>query len=150
MSRPTRHRRGSARASGSPLGKPGPNPTPTSAPFWRAAADGRLLLQRCADCGACQHYPRELCVACWGDRLDWREAAGTGTVWTFTIAHRPGHPAWEEDVPYVIAIVELDEGPRMLTNVVDCDPQAVEVGMRVRVVFESRDGYGAVQFAPAD
>lgn len=130
--------------------KPGPHPTPVSAPYWEAAAAGRLVLQRCRDCGRWQHYPRVLCAACWGADLAWAEPAGTGVVWTFTVAHRPGHPAWQAEVPYAIAIVELDEGPRLLANVIDCPPEAVRVGMAVRVAFEQRDGYAAVQFAPLD
>jgi uncharacterized OB-fold protein len=128
--------------------RPGPHPTPTSAPFWAGAAEGRLQLQRCDACGHWQHYPRELCVACWHPDLRWEEPAGTGTVWTLTVAHRPGHPAWEPDAPYAIALVELDEGPRLLANVVGCDPAGVHVGMRVRVTFESRGDFSAVQFAP--
>jgi len=82
--------------------------------------------------------------------MAWEQPAGTGAVWTFTVAHRPGHPAWRDDVPYAIAVVELDEGPRMLANVVGCAAADVHVGMPVHVVFEPRDGYTAVQFAPAD
>jgi uncharacterized OB-fold protein len=128
--------------------KPGPHPSAVSMPFWEAAAEHQLLLQRCADCGSWQHYPRALCANCWSTALAWSEAAGTGTVWTVTVAHRPGHPAWSADVPYAIAIVELDEGPRLLANVVGCPPDAAAVGMRVRVAFERRAGYTAVQFTP--
>jgi uncharacterized protein len=130
--------------------KPGPYPTPVSAPFWDAARAGRLVIQRCERCGARQHYPRVICSACWSERLGWERASGRGTVWTLTVAHRPGHPAWAADAPYAIAIVELDEGPRLLANIVGCAPGEVRVGQRVRVVFEPRDGYTAVQFTPAD
>ncbi len=131
-----------------PPGRPGPQATAVSAPFWEAAADGRLLLQRCEDCRGWQHYPRTLCAACWSPRLAWAEPRPTGRVWTFTIAHRPGHSAWEDAVPYAIAIVELDDGPRLLTNIVGCPPDAVRVGMAVAATFEPRDGYSVVQFTP--
>lgn len=130
--------------------KPGPHPTPDSAQYWDAASEGRLLLQRCEHCSRWQHYPRAFCAACWDTALSWQEPAGTGTVWTVTVAHRPGHPAWSAEAPYAIAIVELSEGPRMLGNVTGCPPEAVFVGMPVHAVFEPRDGYTAVQFEPTE
>jgi uncharacterized protein len=129
--------------------KPGPYPTATSAPFWRAAQEQRLVVQHCGDCGTWQHYPRAICAECWGGRLRMAEASGKGTVWTFTVVHRPGHPAWAAEVPYALAIVELEEGPRLIANIVGCHPRDVRVGMPVSVVFEQRDGYAAVQFTPA-
>ncbi len=74
-----------------------------------------------------------MCRACWSENLGWIRAAGTGTVWTFTVVSKPGHPAWEQDTPYVLALVELDEGPRMMTNIIDCDPATVHVGLRVQL-----------------
>ena len=127
-------------------GKPGPHPTPISAPFWEAASEGRLVMQRCDACGRWQHYPRNLCAGCWSAQLQWREATGTGTIWTLTVAHRPGHPAWVPEVPYAIAIVELDEGPRILANLAGDRPEELQIGDRVRVSFEAREGYSAVQF----
>ncbi|HSF26534.1 MAG TPA: Zn-ribbon domain-containing OB-fold protein [Actinomycetes bacterium] len=121
-------------ADGARVPRPPMLSTPATAPYWAAAAVGRLLLQRCRSCGRLQHYARTLCAGCWSEDLDWVEAAGTGTVWTLTVAHVPGHPAWAAAAPYVLAIVELDEGPRLLTNVVGVPPQSVAVGQRVRLV----------------
>ena len=112
--------------------KPAPISTTLTQPWWAAAEQGTLLLQRCRACGKYQHYLRSLCTGCWSDALDWATAAGGGAIWTYTVAHVPGHPAWTPEVPYVIALVELDEGPRLLTNIL-ADPQEVSVGQRVRL-----------------
>lgn len=124
-------------------------PTPETAEFWRAARLGRLLLQRCQRCGGVQHYPRALCARCWHDGLEWFEASGMGSVWTYTVVHRPGHPAWQAHVPYVLAIVELDEGPWVVTNVLDVPCEEVSVGMRVRLALPVRDDGAPLQFVPA-
>lgn len=132
----------------SALAKPGPTPTPVSRRFWEAAAAGRLELQRCEDCGLTIHYPRVICPRCWSQRIEWAPVSGRGTVKTFTVVHRAGHPAWQPDAPYVTALVELEEGPTMLSNIVDVDPPAVRVGMPVRVVFRSTGTVTLPQFAP--
>lgn len=108
--------------------------TPLTAPYWEAAEKGNLLVQVCIDCGRLQLYPGAVCRGCWSEHLRWRSVEGSGTVWTTTVAEVPGHPAWRDAVPYCIAIVELDEGPRLLTNIVGCDPYAVGVRQRVRLV----------------
>ncbi len=113
--------------------KPAALSTPATVPYWEAAAGGQLLIQHCRSCGHLQLYPRTLCAACWSPDLDFREAKGTGTVWTHSVIHQPGHTAWLAEVPFVLAIVELDEGPRLMTNIVDVDPDDVHVGQRVRV-----------------
>lgn len=101
--------------------------------FWQAADEGQLLLQRCQECGHHQFYPRAICRHCWSENVTWEQASGDGRIWTYTVAHQPGHPAWNDEAPYVIAIVELDEGPRMLSRVIDCDRRDVTVGARVRL-----------------
>jgi uncharacterized OB-fold protein len=116
-----------------PASKPGRVQTALTAPFWERADHGVLLLQYCANCGRYQFYPRSMCAACWSEELVWTEAEGAGRVWTFTIAHVAGHPAWTAETPYVIAVVELAEGPRMVTNIVDCDPDLVAVGSEVEL-----------------
>lgn len=116
-----------------PVARPAGVSTPATAPYWQAAAEGRLLLQRCVTCGSLQHYPRTLCAACWSGALAWQEATGLGTVAAFTVVHQPGHPAWRFAVPYVLALVELDEGPLMTTNVIGVAPEEVWVGQRVRL-----------------
>lgn len=120
------------------VARPGRIQTELTAHYWEAAAGGILTIQRCADCGVHQFYPRRFCASCWSDEVAWVEASGGGTVWTFTVAHKPGHPAWAADVPYVIAVIELDEGPRFLTNILTDDPTAVAVGRRVQLDRDSR------------
>ena len=116
--------------------KPLPVIDPDSAPYWRAAKEHRLLLKRCSSCGKAHFYPRELCPHCHADTVDWIEARGTGSIYSFTVARRPAGPAFKPDAPYVVAIIELDEGARMMTNIVGCPPDSVKIGQRVSVVFE--------------
>jgi uncharacterized OB-fold protein len=99
--------------------------------YWSAAAQGRLLVQRCPSCGARQFYPRLLCATCGGEP-EWEEARGTGVVHTFTIVRQNGAKPFNEEVPYVVAIIELPEGPRMMGNVTGCPPEEVRVGMPVK------------------
>jgi uncharacterized protein len=107
---------------------------PLSAPLWEAAAAHRLLLQRCDSCGAHQHYPRPFCLACDADALSWVEAGGSGTVYSQATVHVPLHT--ELAPPYVIAVVELDEGPRLTTNIVD---GTTRIGDRVHVAWRERE-----------
>lgn len=105
-----------------------------SEPFWAATADGRLTLQRCSACDTVVWWPRSLCPECSSFDLEWFEATGNGTVYSYTVVHRaPG--SWGRSAPYVLAYVELDEGPRLMTNIVDCEPDAVAVDAAVRVVW---------------
>jgi uncharacterized OB-fold protein len=129
------------------LPAPAPAVTPETEPYWTAAAQGRLLLTRCPSCQAVVWYPRAMCPECGNRGTDWFEASGRGTVYTFTVVHK-GDGAYRGD-PYVLAYVELDEGPRVLTNVVDVDPGEVRIGMAVRAVFHPTDkGSALVRFAP--
>jgi uncharacterized OB-fold protein len=106
-------------------------------PYWQAAADHRLALPRCLDCGETFFYPRLRCPSCWSERLEWVDAAGTGTVWSFTWVHVPFYDdTWADDVPYCVALVELGEGVRLASNIVDVEPGDVHVGDAVRVVFD--------------
>lgn len=129
--------------------KPLPRPTALSQPFWDAAKQGALLVQACATCGSVQHPPRPLCLQCWSDTLEWATASGEATVYSFTIAHRSTTRGFRDDTPYVVAIVELDEGPRLTTNIVGCAPDAVGVGMRVKAIFEpATDAVTLPKFTP--
>jgi uncharacterized OB-fold protein len=129
--------------------RPLPRPTGISAPFWRGAAEGRLLLQRCRRCGSFIYYPRPFCPTCLGGELEWREASGKGQVYTYTVVRRAATPAFADKVPYVLAIVELEEGPRLVTNIVGCRPEEVRVGMPVKATFERySDEVGLVFFRP--
>jgi uncharacterized OB-fold protein len=119
--------------------RPVPTPSPHSAPFWTAAREHRLVIQHCTRCGTLQHYPRPWCTTCMSEELDWVESPGRGTVYSFTVVRRTGHLAFVGQVPYVYALVDLDEGPRFTTNVVGCPVDDVDIGMRVRACFEDVD-----------
>jgi uncharacterized OB-fold protein len=116
--------------------KPLPRPTAASMPFWQAAKRHELQIQRCGSCGAHIFYPREVCPECLSSDLKWRQVSGKGTVYSYTIAQQATHPTFADEVPYVIAIVELDEGPHITTNIVGCQPSAMKVGMPVVATFE--------------
>ncbi|WP_326536582.1 Zn-ribbon domain-containing OB-fold protein [Pseudorhodoferax sp.] len=120
---------------------PSPQPTPDTVPFWQAAAQGRLLLRRCGDCGRPHYYPRPNCPFC-GGATDWMESAARGQVHAYSAMPRA-------TPPYVICYVMLDEGVAMMSNIVRCAPERVHVGMRVHAVFEpSADGTPVPMFAP--
>ena len=116
--------------------KPLPVIDAESAPFWEAAKAHKLVLQHCTDCGKFIHYPRAVCPHCNGQSLDWRDASGEGTIHSFTVARRPAGPAFKEDVPYVIVLVDLKEGPRMMSNLVTDDVDGVKIGLAVEVTFD--------------
>jgi uncharacterized protein len=133
----------------SPLPVPEPTPTLETEPFWDAATEGRLVLPRCDDCDTVIWYPRRFCPECHGRSVSWFDASGRGAVYSFTVVRQaPGE--WKASVPYVIAYVELAEGPRVLTNVVGCEVDDVHVGLAVSAVFErSPGGVGVLRFTPA-
>jgi uncharacterized protein len=114
--------------------KPLPKPSPTSRPFWEAAKRHELMLQRCGGCNAFIHYPRDRCPHCLSDELQWQRVNGRGTVYSYTVVRRASTRSFA-DKPYVLAIVELDEGVRMTTNV-DATPESIKVGMPVTVYFD--------------
>lgn len=138
------------RSTASVILRPGLVTTQLSQPFWDHANDGELLIQDCGDCGHRQHYPRNICTSCWSEDLSWMTAAGTGIVWTFTIVEKPGHPAWATETPYVIALIELDEGPRVMTRIIDCASAEVAVGMAVtlRPTWDEQLEQTLLNFAP--
>lgn len=125
---------------------PVPVITPETAPYWNGAREGKLLLQRCLDCGALRFYPRRACPGCWSERAEWIEARGRGRVASFTVIHRPPAPAFAARVPYVVALVDLDEGPRMMTNIVGDDALDVAIDDAVEVAFEPRGDVALPQF----
>ena len=116
--------------------KPIPPMNPWAEPFWAGTREGRLVIQKCADCGKHVFYPRLVCPFCFSERLDWIEASGRGTVYSHTLVRNNPPSAFIEDLPFTIAIVELEEGVRMMTNIVDCDPEVVHCDMPVEVTFE--------------
>ena len=112
--------------------------------YFEAAAQGKLLLKKCGDCGEVHHYPRGVCPFCLSTNLSWQEAKGTGTVYTYSVTRRGG------PVPYCIAYVTLDEGVSMMTNIVDCDLDDVRVGQKVKLTFKkSAGGISIPMFTPA-
>ena len=116
--------------------RPRPEPSPASAPYWEGLRRGRLLAPRCQRCQHLFFYPRARCPRCFGAELGWEELSGRGRVYSCTVVRQPAHPAFVDDVPYVFAVVELDEGVRMPTNVVGCDPEDVTPDARVVVELD--------------
>lgn len=112
-----------------------PQPDPETEPYWDAAREGRLLIKRCTACGKPFFYPRTYCPSCWSADTEWIEASGLGTVYTFTVVHQNDLPPFNDRVPYVVAIVELQEGVRMTANVEGIAPEDVRCDMAVRVSF---------------
>ena len=122
---------------------PAPPINPETQEFWDAAARGTLLLKRCVACGEPHYYPRASCPFCGSDRTEWTEASGRGTVYAYSVFRRA-------PIPYAIAYVTLAEGPTVMTNIVDCDLDAIRIGQPVRVTFKPTDGGPPVpMFAPA-
>lgn len=129
--------------------KPIPVPNADTKPFWDACNEERLIVQKCRSCGHVQFYPRALCVKCEARDLDWREAEPAGKVHSFTIVHRAPTPAFKETAPYVLALIDLEDGFRMMMNIVDCDHGKIAIDMPVHIVFEDRDGQRLPQARPA-
>jgi uncharacterized OB-fold protein len=116
--------------------KPLPRIDEDSRGFWEALARHELYFQRCRDCGTKRFYPRALCTNCLSSATEWVRASGHGTVYTFTVTQQNQAPGFREELPYVLAIVELEEGVRLMTNVVGCAPDAVRINLPVEVVFD--------------
>ncbi|MFE9610216.1 Zn-ribbon domain-containing OB-fold protein [Streptomyces sp. NPDC006012] len=109
-----------------------------TAPYWDAAAEGRLLLRRCGACGRAHHYPREFCPHCWSEDVAWTEASGRATLYTWSVVHRNDLAPFGARTPYVAAVVDLAEGPRMMTEVVDCVAGELRAGTDLAVTFRER------------
>jgi uncharacterized OB-fold protein len=120
--------------------KPVPAIMPEAKPFWEAAAQQKLRMQRCNDCRAWIWTPRPACFECGSENLAWSEMSGRGEVYSFTVIRqivgRGSSPAFQKEIPYVVAWVDLEEGPRITTNIVRCPAEEVKLGMKVSVVFE--------------
>jgi uncharacterized protein len=123
-------------------------PTPLSVPFWEGLAREKLRLQRCDSCDSWVYYPRVRCPRCLSDRLSWHEVAPDGIVYTFSVARHPAAPWFPADPPMVIAVVELGNGVRLTTNIVDADPDTLAIGAEVTAVFDHRDDVTLLKFRP--
>lgn len=126
-----------------------PTVTGETKPFWDACKEGKLLLQRCRACGEHQHYYRGFCAHCWSRDVEDVVSSGRGTVWSYTVTYQNRTPGYKEEVPYVVALVALEGGAKMFTNIVNCDPEQVRVGMPVRLTFaEAENGTRVPLFEP--
>ena len=120
-----------------------PHANPETTAYWAAARDGKLVIRRCSACGEVHYYPRALCPFCFSDATAWLECSGRGTIYSFSVLRRA-------PVPYALAYVTLAEGPTMMTNIVDCDLDAIRIGQPVRLVFKpSENGQPVPMFTPA-
>ena len=120
--------------------RPTITPSELTRPFWDACERGELVAQRCAACDAYRHYPQLLCPDCLSPDYAWAPLSGRGTIYSYSVAHRAFHPAWAEHVPYVVATIELEEGVRMVTDLLDVEPERVAIGDAVAVHFEVMPG----------
>jgi uncharacterized OB-fold protein len=125
----------------------------STSPFWEAALESRLTAAKCTRCGTCQIPPKPRCYHCQNDRYDWIDLPGTGTIYSFTVVRHALRPDLVAAVPYVTGVIELDgtqgAGARMISNIIDCVPEAVRIGDKVRVVFDKvSDTYVVPRFAP--
>lgn len=125
---------------------PLPHPDVLTAPFWEACRNGRLEVSACSECGHCFLPPGPSCPSCWSPRLVPHEVSGRGRVFSFAVYRRTYHPGMP--APYVVALVELDEGPRLISNVVGCAPEEVVVDMPVQLRFEHAGDFSLPRFAP--
>lgn len=131
--------------------RPRPDTRNAGLAYWKAASEGRFVLPSCVPCGKPFWHPRPHCPFCGSDQVEWKAASGRGSIHTYTVVRQSAHPWFRERVPYVVAMIELDEGPLVMSNVVECDPEAVRIGLRVRVTFERLDAdVGVPLFVPEE
>ena len=125
-----------------------PPASETTEPFWEATKEQRFLIQRCDACDSAIFYPREVCPQCLSsDSLSWRESSGNGTIYAASVQEKPANPMMADRVPYVVALVELDDGIRLMSNVINCEPYDATVGKPVQLTWEAlSDGRHLPQF----
>ena len=127
-----------------------PSTSPETKRYWDACKRGQLLTQKCNDCGEYQFYRRAFCSHCWSYSIEDVVSSGKGTVWTYTVTYQNRAPGYRDEVPYVVALVELEGGIKMFTNIVECNPEDVRIGMPVEVVFQkATDDITIPYFKPA-
>jgi uncharacterized protein len=127
--------------------RPLPTPSWLTAPFWAAAGEGRLIVQRCTECAAYVFRPQYACTRCLSTDLEWVDSSGTGTLHSFSIVKRPAYPELPE--PYVVIVVQMDEGWSMMSNLIDCSVADVRIGMALRVAFRDVGGMSLPFMGPA-
>jgi len=131
--------------------KPLPKLNADTKPFWDGCRNHELRFQKCTECGHVRWPPSIICPLCYSNRTEWIRASGKGKVFSFVVYHKAYHPAFEADLPYVVAIVELEEGPHFLTNIVGCDPDAVSCEMPVNVIWEDvTEEFSLPKFRPSE
>ena len=130
------------------MSKPVPETQPWSEKFWEGTKQGKLLIQFCNDCNTYIFYPRKFCPECWSGNLDWKEASGKAKIYTFSTAYSMVEPKFMDGLPYTIAYVDLDEGVRMMTRIVECKPEEITFDMNVEVVFHEQNGFFLPYFRP--
>lgn len=132
------------------LEKPLPRPTPVTRPFWDGLREGQIRLQRCDNCSRWVFYPRSHCNHCLSDALSWHTVSGRGTLYTFTIARQPTSPHFANDVPQHLAVVELEEGVRVTSTLVNVADEDIQIGMSLKPVFDRvSDEATMLRFEPA-
>ena len=119
--------------------KPLPVESGETKPFWEACREGRFLIQRCRTCGKYQYHYKGFCSHCWTGEIEDVAASGRGKVWSYTVVHRTRMPGFQEEVPYVVALVELDEGVKVVSNIINCAPERVNIGLSVQLTFVRAD-----------
>lgn len=133
-----------------PIPKPIPRVTKELAPYFAAASRHQLVVQRCSGCGLLRFPPREICSQCWSRDAEWVPVSGRGELLSFYLMHQVYHPGFAGEVPYPVVLVKLAEGPKLLSNLVDCPPGKIRIGLPVEVVFEKlSDEVTLPKFRPA-
>jgi uncharacterized protein len=123
-----------------------PTPDAGTQPFWDAVARGQLLIKRCRDCSRAHFYPRGFCPYCWSEAVEWEQASGLAALYTWSVVHVNDLPSFSQRVPYIAAVVDLAEGPRMMTNIVDCAAGDLQAGMEVELTCRPADGTPPLPF----
>lgn len=129
--------------------KPLPHPTELTQPFWDGVRAEKLLIQKCSSCGLLRHTPKLWCPECLSDDYTWAQMSGNGEVYSYTIMHRAPATSFQTEIPYAVALVELDEGVKMISNLISCPIEDVKIGMPVKVTYErANDEITLFKFAP--
>ena len=127
--------------------RPLPTPDALTAGFWQAAREHHLVIQRCDECNSFRHYPQPMCPDCHSRAWAWTPVSGRGTIYTYTVTHQPFHSAWAERTPFAVVTVELDEGPRMVSDLPPGDVDDVAIGAEVECFFEDHAAAGGETFS---